>query len=518
MPSGELDDWPVGLALVDDDGRVLEINSTGAAILQSQEEGCRALEELLLAQRAVAGPLGSAAAGGSPGPEEPANPAAGLGWHSGWIEAAGAPLELAYRLRSAEGATAVVFYDVTARRQRERRAAAVARTAARVASERSLPATLNALAHEILQADGMAGVQVLTKEPLGEKLHMLGMAGFPASRTSAFFSLLMECRRRGADLRMLDAFESASPVVIAHRYAAVMANPAWEPLHEFHRHPEWDAFASLPIQLRRNTIGILNVFLKPGREIDDETLEFLASMADQAALAIDYASLLEDERHAAHREERQRLARDLHDSVVQQVFSMGMLARTLRILAEGPADPDDERIGTITAELEEITGSVSQDLRRLVAQLRPSAVEGVGLRGALSKLTAATHRQTGVKFELHLSSELEQVDEELGEDLYHVAAEAVHNAVKHSPADLIDISALVADGRIQLAVRDNGGGQTAEDAAVVEREGHGLSFMRQRIRRWNGSFSVRPNFGGVGTVVRADVPYLASTRFQGGNQ
>lgn len=501
MPFSEWDDWPVGLAHVDDDGRILKANTTAMDIL-GQDDGLETFQGLL--SRGTLSNDGSAP---------------GTAWSTAWIEAGGNPVELAYRHRPSEGKFAVAFYDVTARRQRERRAAAVARTAARVASERSLPATLNALAHEILQADGLAGVQVLTNEHSGDKLHMLGMAGFPASRSSSFFSLLMECQRLGADLRMLDSLESAAPVVIPHRYAAVMSNPAWKPLHEFHRYPEWDAFASLPIKVRDNTIGVLNVFLKPGQEVDGEAMEFLASMAEQAALAIDYASLLEEERSAAHREERQRLARDLHDSVVQQIFSMGMLSQTLSILAAAPHGQENQRIQTIAAELEGITGSVLKDLRGLVAQLRPSAIEGVGLRGALSRLAAATHRQTGVRFDLHLDAALGRLDDELGEDLYYVAAEAVHNAVKHSPADLISISCSVEDGRILLVVRDNGGASSVEGSALsaAKQDEHGLSFMRQRIERWHGRFTVSLKFGGAGTVVRADVPYLVNTRLPGEN-
>lgn len=401
----------------------------------------------------------------------------------------------------------LVTAELDAIRRRERRAAAVARTAARVASERSLPATLSALAHEILQADGLAGVQVLTNLHPGEKLHMLGIAGFPASRSSAFFSRLVECQRLGADLRMLDAFSSGEPVVIPHRYEAVMNNPAWKPLHEYHRYPEWDAFASLPIKVRQSTIGVLNVFVAPGKEIDEEGFEFLTSMAEQAGLAIDYASLLEHERNAAQREERQRLARDLHDSVVQQVFSMGMLAQTLKVLSEGSHPESLERIREITTDLEGITSSVLQDLRGLVAQLRPSAISGVGLREALSKLEAATHRQTGVAFDMSVGPVVDEIEGDFAEDIYYVVAEAVHNAVKHSSADLVTVTLdLDPKGMLQVYIRDNGG-EPAGRVRPEPSEGNGLSFMRQRVERWRGHLMVDLDYGGAGTVVHAQIPH-----------
>ncbi|WP_346763380.1 GAF domain-containing sensor histidine kinase [Arthrobacter sp. CAU 1506] len=494
MPDKDWEHSPVGLALLDQAGCVTRLNSSGRAILGNHGGALQPLHALLSGESGLV----------------EGQPASGTGWSTAWIKAAGNSVELAYRMQRVGEAYSVAFYDVTRRRQRERRAMAVARTAARVASERSLPATLSALAHEILQADGLAGVQVLTNEYSGDKLHMLGMAGFPASRSGAFFSLLMECRRRGADLGMLNAMESGKPVIFPHRYDAFMSNPAWEPLHEFHRYPTWDAFASIPIKVRQNTIGILNAFLAPGQALDEEAIEFLTSMAEQAGLAIDYASMLEEERSAAHREERQRLARDLHDSAVQQVFSMGMLTQTLKILTDGPER--DQRIHAIAAELEDITGSVLKDLRGLVTQLRPTVIGSSGLRGALTRLTATTHRQTGVKFELNAEAVVDEIGGELAEDLYYVAAEAVHNAVKHSPADLIVITLDVSNGQIRLTVRDNGGKPEPPGAAreALEHEGHGLAFMRQRVERWNGAFDVDLNFGGAGTVVRAEVPHLVT--------
>lgn len=404
----------------------------------------------------------------------------------------------------------LVSMEREAARRRERRALAVARTAALVASERSLPATLRALAHEILQADGLAGVQVLTNEHSGDKLHMLGIAGFPASGSGAFFSRLMECQRRGADLHMLEAFHTGEPVIVPHRYEAVMSNPAWEPLREYHRYPEWDAFASIPITVRQSTIGILNVFVSPGKEIDEEGFEFLLSMAEQAGLAIDYASLLDEERNAVQREERQRLARDLHDSVVQQVFSMGMLTQTLKVLSENNDLESLPRIREITADLEGITGSVLQDLRGLVAQLRPSAITGVGLREALTKLEATTHRQTGVDFDVSIGEVADEIEGDLAEDLYHVIAEAVHNAVKHSSADVIALSLdLDEDGMLQLCVHDNGGDPVPAHLSgeVGPWGGNGLSFMRQRVERWCGELTVGLDIVGSGVVVRAEIPH-----------
>lgn len=395
--------------------------------------------------------------------------------------------------------------------RRERHARAVARTAARVASERSLPATLDALAHEIQQADSLVAVQVLASETDRDKLHMLGMAGFRGVRGSEFFPLLLECQRRGADLGLLEAFRTGKLVSMPHRYKDVMADPAWEPLHDFHRDPEWDAFASIPITVRGSTVGILNVFVAPGQELDQTGFDFLLAMAEQAGLAIDYASMLERERETAQREERQQLAQDLHDSVVQQLFSLGMLAKTLVVLSETGDTERLPRIRELSAEVEDITGSAMQDLRKLVNRMRPTAVGGVGLTEALTRLSERTHGRTGVKVILHVNGGIGDMEGEFAEDVYHVVSEAVHNAVKHSPADQVKVSLLGdEDGSIELRVVDNGGHpdlcrRTRQDGR--RGEGHGLEIMRRRVNRWDGEFSVDFQHEGRGTMVRAVFPH-----------
>lgn len=382
-----------------------------------------------------------------------------------------------------------------------------------MASERSLPATLDALAREIQLNDSLVAVQVLANESSDDKLHMLGMAGFNGVRGSEFFPLLLECQRRGADLGLLVAFRTGEPVVIPHRYGQVMADPAWEPLHSFHRTPEWDDFAAIPITVRQTTVGILNVFVAPGQTIDRTGFDFLLAMAEQAGLAIDYASMLERERELAHREERQQLAEDLHDSVVQQMFSLGMLSKTLGVLARTGDAGRLPKIRELAADIQEASGAVMTDLRMLVNRIRPTAVDGIGLTEALTHLVDSTHRQTGVKVVLHIGGGIGDMEGELAEDIYHVVAEAVRNAVKHSPADLIRVTVIGDDaGGIELQVADNGGGlgpsprvPTAEGAGDIL-GGHGQEIMRSRVSRWDGEFTVDFHHKGIGTLVRAVFP------------
>src|SRR5699024_5276685 len=162
-------------------------------------------------------------------------------------------------------------------RRQEQYLTAVTRTTANLASERSLPLTLTAMDEEIVQADELVGVQVLTNEHASGKLHMLGMAGFPPSLSSSSYAKLKQCEQLSADLMMLKALHLAKPVVIENRYEEVMSDPSWQPLHEYHRESRWGYFASFPIIVRGKTVGILNAFVTPGFKVDARSYAFLSS-------------------------------------------------------------------------------------------------------------------------------------------------------------------------------------------------------------------------------------------------
>src|ERR1700749_4218494 len=212
-------------------------------------------------------------------------------------------------------------------RHRQRRVAAIARTAATLASQGSLPTILDALAAEVLQTDALAAVQIVTLDATGRQLRIMGSAGF--GHWPDFFDRLMECRRRGAALGMLHAFRREEAVLVANGWAVIADDPAWEPLREYLGELAWESFVSVPMMARGHAVGVLNAFFAPGQPMEPRTVEFLGAMADQAAIAVDYARLLRHTRDGARRDERQRLAGDLHDSIVQQGFSSSMQAQPL---------------------------------------------------------------------------------------------------------------------------------------------------------------------------------------------
>ncbi|MFG2129530.1 ATP-binding protein [Streptomyces sp. NPDC048751] len=503
---------PDGLAVLDRAGRFVRLNPAAVALFGAGEEA-----DLL----------------GVPSPFAPADrcardtagPPADHAVHSDeqvapWTPASGPGREFAYRargLRADPAFTVVSFRDVTEERHRHRRIAAMAQTSIALASEGSLGSTLDAVARQIVQADGLAGAQILTLDSTGRELRLMGSAGL--RHWDVFLDRLLECRDRGARLCMLDTLKERRPVVVPHRWAQIREDPAWEPLHDYLGELNWDSFVSVPLMARGRAEGVLNAYFAPGQEIGGRTLEFLAAMAEQAALAVDYATLLQREREGARRGERQRLARDLHDSIVQQVFSIGMQANAVGVLGARGEAVRAETVRAFAGEIGTLSRTVLADLRAMVHELRPSSSSRLGLEDAVSALVKSTENRTGLTIRLLCGRDLDAVEAEPAEDLYRIVAEALHNVVKHAEATTVTIRLGVRDHTLTASVRDDGrglaesGGRGAAPQGAGDRtaggrawdHGYGLTTMRERAERWGGTMRIRSG-AKSGTIVRVVVP------------
>jgi len=469
-----------GLAVLDDAGHFAGLNHSGAALLGA------APGELV----------------GHPAPFLP-NPGPDRVRHTAsWTAPGGRAQELEYRIEPLpDGGHAVWFRDVTTARRQQRRLTAIARAASSVAEAYSLPVTLEAVAQEIVRTAHIAAVQILSVEDPSADLRILGMAGFGAAPD--FVARLSACRRRGARVRFMDAFTSGEPVVDLHRKPLIMSDPAWAPLKEIMDRPDWDAFVSMPMSVRGRTVGVINAYYRPGEDPGPGSLAFLEAMADQAAVAIDMAALLAQARTQAQSDERRRLARDLHDSVVQQLFSMRMQAKALRRQLDRV---DVEGVRRAAEELAELSGGALADLRLLVFELRPLDLAEHGLVDAIRAHAASLRARTGLTIEVSAPEDVRIGGGlDFQEDLYRITSEALHNVVKHANASTVEISIAEEDLDLVVQVRDDGACVHVSPDRVGERLG--LLSMRERTERWGGRFSAGPS-ADRGWVVRAAVPLL----------
>jgi PAS domain S-box-containing protein len=474
-----------------------------AALVEVSVDGLAVLDSALCfahLNTAAARLLGAEAAElvGQPAPFVPDSAQDTVRWSAG----DGRRRDLEYRTAPLpDGGHAVWFRDTTGVRRQQGRLTAIARAASSVAEAYSLPATLDAVAREIVMSANISAVQILSVDDPTD-LRVLGMAGFGSAPD--FVARLRACRQRGAHVLFFDAFVSGEPVVELHRKPLIMSDPAWEPLREIMDRPDWDAFVAMPMIARGRRVGVINAYYRPGEDPGSGSLAFLEAMADQAAVAVDMASLLAQTRDRAQSAERRRLARNLHDSVVQQLFSMGMQAKVLRRQLDQP-DVDHASVCRSAEEFSELTAGALADLRLLVFELRPLDLAQHGLIAALRAHAASLRARTGLAVEVRTSAELRfSGGPDVQEDLYRVVSEALHNVVKHANATSVRVSVAAEEPDLVVQVVDDGSGGADDDSSRTH-ERLGLLSMRERTERWGGRFEAGP-CPEHGWVVRAAVP------------
>ncbi|MBI1351758.1 MAG: PAS domain-containing protein [Actinomycetales bacterium] len=288
--------------------------------------------------------------------------------------------------------------------------------------------------------------------------------------------------------------------------AASLDDPRYAPLHPFWSAPvpEWEDLVSLPLMSAGEFLGELHVHLPAGARFLPDDEDYLRAMADQAALAADNAFLFAKESQAAGIAERQRLARELHDSVSQALFSMTMHART----AERHLEPLGSEVDAVRVEvqrLHDLTRGALAEMRALIFELRPDALAQEGLGSALTKQAAALSAREQIAITVKAPSTRLAVTPNAEEHLYRIALEAMNNALKHAHASRIVVTIEVTGDFVQVLVDDDGRGFDPE----LERPGHlGLGTMRDRAEAVGGSTEIESALGG-GTVVRVRVPASA---------
>jgi signal transduction histidine kinase len=362
------------------------------------------------------------------------------------------------------------------------------------------------VADEIVMTANIAAVQILAIEGPQAELRVLGMAGF--GEVTDFAQKFNACRRRGADIRILDAFTRSRRVVLPHRKASILADPAWAPLHDVMRRPDWDGFVSMPMVVRGRTLGVVNAFYVPGEEPGPIT--FLEAMADHAAIAMDTATLLAQTRSQARSDERRRLARDLHDSVVQQLFSMRMQAKVLTAQVDRAVEPD--RLRRSAEELASLSSTALADLRQLVFELRPLELAEMGLVEAVRRQAAGVQARTGLVIDVHADNDPSGVPVELQEDVYRIVSEALHNIVKHAQASTVDVTISTGCSDMFVEVLDDGLGLDAVPGPA-EQQHLGLKSMRERTERWGGRITTGPR-ADAGCSVQLNIPLLSTGQGQ----
>jgi signal transduction histidine kinase len=266
---------------------------------------------------------------------------------------------------------------------------------------------------------------------------------------------------------------------------------------------EWPGFRyirswlGVPLALKDRVIGMISLSRDEPGFYTEYHATLAVAIANHAAVAIENARLFEQVQGKAALEERQRLARELHDSVSQALFSIALGARTARTLL----DRDPAQVAQPLDYVLNLAEAGLAEMRALIFELRPESLATEGLVAALEKQAAALKARHAIETELALGDEPD-IPLAAKEALYRIGQEALHNVVKHARASKVSIGLTMNEGVLSLALRDDGVGFDPSGTFP----GHlGLRSMRERVAALGGTLDVE-SAPGQGTQTRATIP------------
>jgi PAS domain S-box-containing protein len=394
---------------------------------------------------------------------------------------------------------AVMFRDVTEAQQQDRRLAAFARTASSLAYAESMQRVLDRVAADVLPPTRAVACAIVLIDPNTHAFRMAGTAG----HGNDYLAKIEKCRLLGAPLATLEAFESRQPAV-RRDVQLLLGDPRYAPMHESIAEAAWTSVVVVPMVARDEELGVLSVFYPATHDPTEADTDFLSAMADQVAVAVDNAQLLGELAGKAALEERHRLARELHDSVSQALFSMSLTARAVQLATQESGTDPDGPVARGVAQLLELTQGALAEMRALIFQLRPEALHEEGLTAAVRKHAAALTAREGLDVRVHAEEDRLPLEEVAEEELFRVVQEAVHNCVKHAQPRHVDIRLAGVEGdpgTLVVEIDDDGVGFEPN----APHPGHlGLDTMRERTERLGGRLVVESST--AGSRVRAVLP------------
>jgi signal transduction histidine kinase len=324
-----------------------------------------------------------------------------------------------------------------------------------------------------------------------------GEGGFAAFITSGMSDAQLEAlgelpRTHGLLGAMLEQPEP-------YRADDIRSDPRFEGWPE--EHPVMRAFMGVPILAGGEVIGAFYVTEKKGRRkgtFTDADQELIETLAPHAAIAIENARHFERSRELSVVEERNRLARELHDSVSQTMASAAVMAdAALKLFERDPAKAREH-----VASVGQLARDALNELRALVFELRPAALEQDGLAPAIRKHADVLRRVHDAEIEVDVDC-AERLEPAVEQALFRIAQEALGNAVKHAGSEAVRIRLTLIDETLVLCVEDDGCG--FEPAVARATSGRlGLISMSERAERLGSEIRIE-SAPGSGTTVSLEL-------------
>jgi signal transduction histidine kinase/DNA-binding response OmpR family regulator len=250
----------------------------------------------------------------------------------------------------------------------------------------------------------------------------------------------------------------------------------------------------VPLRTRGMITGVLTVGSdQVDRVFGEGEIKLAETIAADVASALENARLAEEAQAAAVDAERQRLARELHDSVTQSLYSLTLLSNGWGTMAEQGRLEDPA--GSFR-QVGQVGQQALKEMRLMIHQLRPPILEEVGLVGALQQRLEAVEQRSTVETQLLVEGDVDGLPDEIEEQLFYIGQEALNNSLRHAGATDVIVRIEAEDDQIRLYVEDNGQGfDPGADSAGV-----GLSAMQERAEAIGGRLTVTSAPQGCTTV------------------
>jgi two-component system NarL family sensor kinase len=257
--------------------------------------------------------------------------------------------------------------------------------------------------------------------------------------------------------------------------------------------------ASIPLYAHGKPLGVLNVASPDWRELSADDLRLLYTVGDLIGMAVERARLFERQVEFGAAEERNRLAREIHDTLAQGLTAIALQLETADALLEGERA---ERARRAVAQALKLARANLEEARRSVLDLRAAPLEGRTLAQALAALADEAAHKAGVPVRFSATG-AHPLPARVETGLYRIAQEALTNATRHAAARRIEIALVTRPRLARLTISDDGRGF---DPQAIPQDRYGLIGLNERARLLGGSLDLQSS-PGEGTRVEVRIPW-----------
>lgn len=381
--------------------------------------------------------------------------------------------------------------------QSEREALLLAQIASSLSLSDPLETNLNQIASLIVKATDAISCTIRLYNQEMNDLPIAGSHNQPQGLEAAFHRAIVA----GLEVPAVRAVKVREMYIEHHFRQRALADPHYSVLHEILEQVTWDTVVAAPLLQHRRVLGAILFCYPPQHEPTTTDLLQLSTIASQVALVLENARLYAEASAKAALEERQKLARELHDSVSQALYgiSLGLQSATLSLKGPHPESSEAE-----LAYARQMTETAIAEMKSLIFELRPESLEQEGLVVALQKHLRAAELRHGFEFDLNLGQE-PPISLKAKEMLYRIAQEAINNAIKHAQTRHMRLALKATPNHVVLEIADSGSGFDPTQSFP----GHlGLRSMRERTELLGGHFEIQSS-PGSGTRIRVSLPPTA---------